>query len=80
MFAKLVFNLNVTVGQVNRDIARLINASATGSANLSNLEFITVASSELFAGVNSGWTLHTSTPLRTGAITCLLYTSPSPRD
>ena len=69
MFAKLVFNLNVTVGQVNRDIARLINASATGSANLSNLEFITVASSELFAGVNSGWTLHTSTPLRTGAIT-----------
>jgi hypothetical protein len=45
MYAKLVFNLNVTVGQVNRDIARLINASATGSANLSNLEFISVANS-----------------------------------
>lgn len=67
MYAKLVFPTTVTAGQAIRDIVRLIRDSGTGTASLANLQYITVGSSELIAGTNSGWTIHTSTPLNTGA-------------
>lgn len=69
MYAKLKFNAGTTTSEAVRDIARLINDSNTGAADLNSLEFIDSASSELFAGVNSGWSLHTSTPLQSGAVT-----------
>jgi hypothetical protein len=57
MYAKLVFPYSSTPMQRNRDIARIIHESSSGSASLSNLEFINQESSEFFAGVNSGWSL-----------------------
>lgn len=57
MYAKLVFPYSTTGMQKNRDIARIIHESSSGSASLSNLEFIDQGSSEFFAGVNSGWSL-----------------------
>lgn len=69
MYAKLVFPAGTTSGEAIRDIARLVNDSSSGSASLNNLEFITTASSELVAGTNSGWSLHSSTStLGSGAI------------
>ena len=57
MYAKLVFPYSSTSMQRNRDIARIIHESSSGSASLNNLEFIDQLSSEFFAGVNSGWSL-----------------------
>ncbi len=57
MYAKLVFPYSSLPMQRNRDIARIIHESSSGSASLSNLEFIDQTSSEFFAGVNSGWSL-----------------------
>lgn len=69
MYAKLVFPTGTTSGEAVRDIAKLINASSSGTASLNDLEFITTASSELVAGTNSGWSLHSSTStLGSGAI------------
>lgn len=68
MYAKLVFNASTKAGEAVRDIARLINDSSSGSASLSNLEFINTSDSELVAGTNSGWSLHSSTSLGSGAV------------
>ena len=58
MYARLIFGYNTTAGQRNRDIARIIHESNSGTASLSNLEFInTSASNILDASVNSGWSL-----------------------
>ena len=68
MYAKLKFPSNTTNGEVVRDITRIIHESSSGSASLSNLEFITTADSELTAGANSGWALHSSNSLQSGNI------------
>jgi len=68
MYAKLVFNSGTTAGEAVRDIARLIDDSSSGSASLSNLEFTNTSSSELVAGTNSGWSLHSSTSLGSGTV------------
>lgn len=68
MYAKLVFTSGTTSGEAVRDIARLVDASSGGTADLSDLEFINSADSELVAGTNSGWSLHSSTSLGSGAI------------
>ncbi len=68
MYAKLKFPSNTTNGEVVRDITRIIHESSSGSASLSNLEFITTADSELTAGANSGWALHSSNSLQSGSI------------
>lgn len=68
MYAKLVFPAGTTTGAVNRTIAKLLSDSNSGSASLASLSFITQASSELYAGVNSGWSMHSSTPLQTGSV------------
>lgn len=60
MYAKLTFLGGTTAGQANRDIARLIAASNSGTADLDDLEFINTSSSTLYAGTNSGWSLHSS--------------------
>jgi hypothetical protein len=59
MYAKLVFPSTATTLQKIRDISRLIHESSSGSASLSNLESITIGDSELYPGVNSGWSLAT---------------------
>lgn len=59
MYARLVFPSYLNVREKVRDIARLIQDSSTGNASLNNLEFISVTDSELFPGVNSGWSLVT---------------------
>jgi len=68
MYAKLKFPSGTTNGEAVRDITRIIHESSSGSASLSNLEFITTADSELTAGVNSGWALHSSNSLQSGSI------------
>lgn len=68
MYAKLKFPSGTTNGEVVRDITRIIHESSSGSASLSNLEFITTADSELTAGANSGWALHSSNSLQSGSI------------
>ena len=68
MYAKLKFPSGTTNGEVVRDITRIIHESSSGSASLSNLEFITTSESELTAGVNSGWALHSSNSLQSGSI------------
>jgi len=68
MYAKLKFPSGTTNGEVVRDITRIIHESSSGSASLSNLEFITTSESELTAGVNSGWALHSSNSLQSGNI------------
>lgn len=60
MYAKLTFLGGTTAGEANRDIARLITASNSGTADLDDLEFINTSSSTLYAGTNSGWSLHSS--------------------
>jgi hypothetical protein len=60
MYAKLTFNGGTTTAGAVRDIVRLITDSNSGSASLSNLEFVNTNASELVAGVNSGWSLHSS--------------------
>ena len=55
MYAKLYFNSGTTPARKLRDIARIIHESNSGTASLSNLEFINVAGSELISTVNSGW-------------------------
>ena len=57
MYAKLNFTTQTPITGKIRDIVRLINASYTGTADLNNLEFINVGSSELVSTVNSGWQL-----------------------
>lgn len=57
MYAKLKFTAQTPITGKIRDIVRLINASYTGTADLNNLEFIDVVSSELVSTVNSGWQL-----------------------
>lgn len=69
MYAKLVFTAGTTSFQAVRDITRLITDSNSGSASLSNLEFISTSTSELYTGVNSGWALHSSYSLNSGSIT-----------
>lgn len=69
MYAKLLFTSGTTAWQAIRDITRLIDDSSSGSASLSNLEFIDTNSSDLYAGVNSGWALHSSYSLNSGSIT-----------
>lgn len=68
MFARLSFPTGVTAAQAVRDVTRIIHDSSSGSANLSNLEFINVLDSELYAGVNSGWSLAGGVTLPTGAV------------
>lgn len=68
MYAKLKFPSGTTNGEAVRDITRIIHESSSGSASLSNLEFITTSESELIAGVNSGWSLHSSNSLQSGSI------------
>lgn len=69
MYAKLVFPPNTSVGSRNRDIARIIHESSSGTASLDNLEFISRPACEFYPGVNSGWTLADSGIINTGAIT-----------
>lgn len=65
MYAKLVFtDYNYGSARV-RDVVRLITDSASGSASLSNLEFINQDLSTLTAGVNSGWTLKSGQTFKT---------------
>jgi len=68
MFARLTFPGGLSANKRNRDIARLIHDSSTGSANLSNLEFIDVAGSTLVAGVNSGWSIATGSDIAPAAL------------
>jgi len=60
MYAKLTFNSGTSTGAAIRDIVRLISDSNSGSANLSNLEFVNTGVSELVAGVNSGWSVNSA--------------------
>ena len=60
MYAKLNFNTGTSTAEAVRDIVRLISDSNSGSANLSNLEFVNTSTSELFAGVNSGWSVNSA--------------------
>ena len=57
MYVKLNFIANTPVAGKIRDVVRVINDSYTGNADLNNLEFIDVGSSELVSTVNSGWQL-----------------------
>lgn len=68
MFAKLNFPTTVTAAQAVRDVTRIIHDSSSGNADLNNLEFINVLDSELYAGVNSGWSLAGGVTLPTGAV------------
>ena len=68
MFAKLSFPAGITAAQAVRDVTRIIHDSSSGTASLSNLEFISVLDSELYAGVNSGWSLAGGVTLPTGAV------------
>lgn len=68
MFARLTFPSGLSANKRNRDIARLIHDSSTGSANLSNLEFIDVGGSTLVAGVNSGWSIATGSDIALAAL------------
>ena len=68
MFARLTFPGGLSANKRNRDIARLIHDSSTGSANLSNLEFIDAAASTLVAGVNSGWSIATGSDIALAAL------------
>jgi hypothetical protein len=68
MFAKLNFSTAITAAQVVRDVTRIIHDSSSGSASLNNLEFINVLDSELYAGVNSGWSLAGGVTLPTGVV------------
>jgi hypothetical protein len=69
MYAKLVFPANTSAGSRNRDIARIIHESSSGTASLNNLEFASAATSEFYPGVNSGWSLADSGTINAGAIT-----------
>lgn len=69
MYAKLVFPPNTSAGSRNRDIARIIHESSSGTASLDNLEFVNKLACEFYPGVNSGWTLADSGTINTGAIT-----------
>lgn len=60
MYAKLSFNSGTSTAAAIRDIVRLISDSNSGSANLSNLEFVNTSASELVAGVNSGWSVNSA--------------------
>lgn len=60
MYAKLTFNSGTSTAAAVRDIVRLISDSNSGSANLSNLEFVNTSASELVAGVNSGWSVNSA--------------------
>ena len=60
MYAKLTFNSGTSTAAAIRDIVRLISDSNSGSANLSNLEFVNTSASELVAGVNSGWSVNSA--------------------
>ena len=60
MYAKLNFNTGTSTAEAIRDIVRLISDSNSGSANLSSLEFVNTSTSELFAGVNSGWSVNSA--------------------
>ena len=66
MYARLSFSSTATAWQKCRDIARIIHESSSGTASLSNLEFISVADSEFIAGANSGWTLAGAQTIATG--------------
>lgn len=67
MYARLSFSSTRTVWEKCRDIARLINESASGTPNLNNLEFVNIADSELIAGVNSGWSLAGAQTIASGS-------------
>ena len=45
MFAKLSFPAGITAAQAVRDVTRIIHDSSSGTASLSNLEFISVLDS-----------------------------------
>ena len=66
MYARLSFSSTATAWQKCRDIARIIHESSSGTASLSNLEYISVADSEFIAGANSGWTLAGAQTIATG--------------
>lgn len=65
MYAKLVFSDYNYASAMVRDVVRLLTDSASGSASLSNLEFINQDLSTLTAGVNSGWTLKSGQTFKT---------------
>lgn len=61
MYAHLYFDSGTAVGEIVRDIVRLITSCTSTTASLSGLEFINTGSSTV-AGGNSGWSLNSSSP------------------
>jgi len=61
MYAHLYFDSGTAVGEIVRDITRLITSCTSTTASLSGLEFINTSTSTV-AGGNSGWSLNTNSP------------------
>ena len=61
MYAHLYFDSGTAVGEIVRDIVRLITSCTSTTASLAGLEFINTGSSTVVGG-NSGWSLNASSP------------------
>jgi len=61
MYAHLYFDSGTAVGEIVRDITRLITSCTSTTASLSGLEFINTSSSTVVGG-NSGWSLNANSP------------------
>lgn len=61
MYAHLYFDSGTAVGEIVRDITRLITSCTSTTASLAGLEFINTGSSTVVGG-NSGWSLNADSP------------------